>query len=234
MWVCMLNMYILRSSETSEESLPLLELPTVCLTEMLHTLALNKTSCSALRVLLTHIFPQISFILSSLFFQALSFNCFAAPPTANTFFVLPVTHLPSLPIHQPLSMLNCCTQHFLCSHNALGFEGDVTLSLLTASLSHTITHKYIHTNTLTSKWSQQLLWDECIHFWLHFFPCVINVLSSYLLPLFAVFPLFNFQITCSQRREKATVSVASVCNWVQKWHLAFRSDRLSVICFVFW
>lgn len=68
MWVCMLNMYILRSSKTSEKSLPLIELPTVCLKEMLHMLALSKTTCSALRVLLTQIFPQISFILSSLFF----------------------------------------------------------------------------------------------------------------------------------------------------------------------
>lgn len=31
----------------------------------------------------------------------------------------------------------------------------------------------------------------------------------------------------------ASMSMESVGNWVQKWHLAFRSDRLGAICSVF-
>lgn len=44
---------------------------------------------------------------------------------------------------------------------------------------------------------------------------------------------FPLQIICSQRHRTAPVSAESAGNWVQKWHLAFRSDRLGAICSVF-
>lgn len=75
--------------------------------------------------------------------------------------------------------------------------------------------------------------------WIHPFliallPCVINAFPySLLLPHFANFSLFHFQIICFQRHRMASISAVSVGNWLQKWHLAFRSDRLRAICSVF-
>lgn len=61
--------------------------------------------------------------------------------------------------------------------------------------------------------------------------CVPFFFLLFCLPL--PISLFRFQIICFQRHREASVSAVSVGNWVQKWHLAFRSDRLRAICSVF-
>lgn len=125
--------------------------------------------------------------MASLFFDSLElFFCSINSEFGLGFFCVSDS-FPFLSIYQPLNTVNHCTPHFLCSHNALGFAGDVTLSLLTATLSRTITHKYVHTQINAYKQPTK----RWIHpFLIPLLPCVINAfLFSLLLPPYADFSL---------------------------------------------
>lgn len=152
-------------------------------------------------------------------FTTPSLNRFSAQLTANGGFFCFSDSFPSLSISQPLKAVNPRTAHLLCSQNTPGFARDVTLSLLTITLSRTITHKHVHTCINANRQTRETdasvsdrvapMCDKC---------CLAPLLLCFI---------------GSQRHRMASECVESVGNWVQKWHVALRSDRLGAICSVF-
>lgn len=131
--------------------------------------------------------------------------------------------LPSLSIYQPLNSVNHRTPHF----SVLGGRRDIVPP------DGSICRALLHANTHTERGGSHEASSRRMHL-ITLLPCAVN--ASYPFSPFSQFLLlllFSFQIICSQRHGVALpTSPPFVGNWLQKWHLAFRSDRLWAICSV--
>lgn len=148
MWVCTLKIHILTSTESFAN-----KMQTLWLREMLYMLAINKIRCWTLWVMPTDSFPLHHWGSLSVILQM---NCFSVTSHFRCFWLLlSVIHFPSLSIspirhtkflHTTFPLQPWCSQDAIMRWCADPL-GNVTLSLLTATLSN----RYTCTNTNNHK-----------------------------------------------------------------------------------